>query len=179
VTDANDEMNASSAAATSAVNSVATEGETQMTKTKAVPSNAKIARLGIGEMFKAVRYAVARDVNWQISTTYWKIREEMTLEKLVEQPAINLKQQCGCGFAGRNLWQLRGFDRTWPNQQIRQTLSDESLTGIVSNDLDSSPSSALEAAVRPHFWCFPVLRLLSKRNREARSIYETEVLDSG
>ena len=84
MTDANDEMNASSAAPTSAVNSVATEGETQMTKTKAVPSNAKIARLGIGEMFKAARYAIARNVNWQISTTYWKISEDMTLEELVE-----------------------------------------------------------------------------------------------
>ena len=166
-------MNASSAAATSAVNSVATEGETQMTKTKAVPSNAKIARLGIGEMFKAARYAVAWNVNWQISRTYWKIGpENANSEELVEQPAIDLRQQCGCCFARRNLWQVRAFDRTWPDQQIRQTPSDESLTGIVSNDIRSNPSCALGATRRSHLPCFSLLR-------ESRSFYETEVLDSG
>jgi hypothetical protein len=174
VTDANDEMNASSAAATSAVNSVATEGETQMTnKTKAVPSNAKIVRLEIGEMFKAVRYAVARNVHWQISRTYWKIGGEYAnFEELVEKPAITLRQQCGCGCARRNLWQMRAFDRTWPDQQIRQTLSGESLTDIVSNDIRSNPSCVLRAIGRSHLPCFSLLR-------ESRSFYETEVLDSG
>ena len=166
-------MNASSAAATSAVNSVATEGETQMTKTKSVPSNAKIARLGIGEMFKAAGYDVARNVNWKISRTYSKIgRENANSKELVEQPAIELRQQCGCCFARRNLWQVRAFDRPWPDQQIRQTPSDESLTGIVSSDIRSNPSCALGASRRSHLPCFSLLR-------ESRSFYETEVLDSG
>ena len=174
MTDANDEMNASSAAATTAVNSVAAEGETQMTtKTKAVPSDAKIARLGTEEMFKAAGYDVARNGNWQISRTYWKIgRENANSEELVEEPAIDLRQQCGCCFARRNLWQVRAFDRTWPDQQIRQTPSDESLTGIVSNDIRSNPSCALGATRRSHLPCFSLLR-------ESRSFYETEVLDSG
>ena len=100
-----------------------------MLKPIAAQRNARIVRTRIAEMFKVARYAVARNVKWQIGSTYWKVgRENAMFEELVEQPAINLRQQCGCGFVRRSLWQVRAFDRTWPDQQIRQTLSDESLT---------------------------------------------------
>ena len=139
-----------------------------MLKPIAAQRNARIVRTRIAEMFK-----VARNVKWQIGSTYWKIgRENAMFEKLVEQPAINPRQQCGCGFVRRSVWQVRAFDRTWPDQQIRQTLSDESLTDIFSNDIRSNPSCALRAIGRSHLPYFSFLR-------ESRSFYETEVLDSG
>jgi DUF1016 N-terminal domain len=180
VTDANDEMGASPASTTSAVNSAATEGGTPMTKPTAVSGNAKIVRTGIEEMLKAARCAVTRNVNWHLRTTYREIgRQIAKSEELVEQPAVDRTRQSGRGFARRNLFQVRAFDSGRPEQQIRQTLSEKYLIGIVSNNIESNPSSVLRAAARSDLPCFPILRLLSKRNREARSFYETEGLDSG
>ena len=151
-----------------------------MTKPKAMPGNVKIVRTGIAEMLKAACCAVARDVNWQIRTMYREIgRQFAKFEELVEQPPADLTRQSGRGFARRNLWQVPASDRAWPEQQIRQTLSDESLTGVVSNNTESNPSSDLRAAARSHLPCFPLLGLFPKRNREARSFYESEALDSG
>jgi hypothetical protein len=151
-----------------------------MTKPTAVPVNAKIVRTGIEEMLKAARCAVARNVNWSIRTTYREIDlQSAKFEELVERPAVDLTRQSGHGFARRNLWQVRALDRARPERQIRQTRSCESLTGIVSKTIERNPSSVLRAAVRSRLPFSPLLRLLSKRNREARSFYETEGLGSG
>jgi hypothetical protein len=180
VTDANDEMGASPASTSSAVNSAAREGGTQMTKPTVMPGNVKIVRTGIVEMPKAVRCAVARDVNWHIRTTYREIGRQIgKFEELVKQPAVDLTRQHGRGFARRNPWQADAFDRARPEQKIYQTLPGESLTGIVSNNIESTLSSILRAAARSHSPCLPLLRLVSKRNREARNFSETEALDSG
>jgi hypothetical protein len=152
-----------------------------MIKPIAVPGNAKIVRTGIVEMLKAARRAVVRNVNWPIRTTYREIGRQITkFEELVEQPAVDLRQQYSCGLARRNLWHVRAYDRARPEQQTRQTLPADSITGIVSNSIESDSSSVLRTAPRSHLPCFPFFRLLSKkRNQEARSSYETEGLDSG
>ena len=149
-----------------------------MTKLTAVPGIARIVRPGTGEMFKAARYAVARNVNWHIKTRYREIDCQIAkFATLVEQLAVKLWRQPGYGFIRRALLRGRAFDRT--DQEIRCTLSIESLTSIVSNNIRSNLSSTVRAIVRSHLPCFPFLRLLSKRNREARSSYEIKDLDSG
>ena len=151
-----------------------------MTKPKAMPGNVKIVRTGIAEMLKAACCAVAREVNWQIRTMYQEIgRQFAKFEELVEQPPADLTRQSGRGFARRNLWQVPASDRAWPEQQIRQTLSDESITWFVSYNIESNPSNVLRAIPRSRLPCSPLLGLLPKRNREARSFYESEALDSG
>ena len=150
-----------------------------MSKPTVMPGNVKIIRTGIVEMPKAVRCAVARNVNWHIRTTYREIGRQIgKFKELVELPAVDLTTQSGRGLA-RKLWQVGAFDRARSEQRIRQTLSDESLTGIVSSNIERTSSSTLRACTRSHLPCFPLLWLLAKRNREARSFYETEALDSG
>jgi hypothetical protein len=151
-----------------------------MIKPIAVPGNAKIVRTRIVELFKAARCAIARNVNRPIRTTYREIgRQIAKFEELVEQPAVDLRQQCSCGFARRNLWKVRAYDRARPEQQSRQTPPADSITGIVSNSIECDSSSVLRTAACSRLPCFPFLRLLSKRNQGARSFYETEGLDSG
>ena len=151
-----------------------------MTKPTVMPGNVKIVRTGIVEMPKAVGCAVARDVNWHIRTTYREIGRQIgKFEELVKQPAVDLTRQHGRGFARRNPSQAGAFDRARPERKIYQTLSGESRTGIVSNNIERNLSSILRAAARSHSPCFPLLRLVSKRNREARNFSETEALDSG
>jgi hypothetical protein len=151
-----------------------------MTKPKAMPGNVKIVRTGIAETLKAAHCPVARDVNRQIRTTYQEIgRQFANFKELVEQPPADLTRQSGRDFARRILWQVRTFDRARPEQQIRQTLSDESITRFVSCNIESNPSSVLRTIARSRLPCFPLLGLLPKRNREARSFYESEALDSG
>lgn len=151
-----------------------------MSKPTVMPENVRIVRPGNVEMIKSARCAVARDVYWHIRTTYQEFGRQLTsLEQLVEQAAVELTRQSGCGFAPRNLWQVRAFDPARPEQKIDQTLSGESLTRLVLNEIDVTLSSALGAAMRAHRPCFPLLRPTSKGNREARSFHETEALDSG
>jgi hypothetical protein len=151
-----------------------------MTKPTVMPGNDKIVRPGNVEVLKSARCAVARNVYWHIRTTYQEFGRQVTrLEELVEQPAVELARQSGRGFAPRNLWQVRAFDPARPEQKILQTLSGESITCIVFSKIEVNLSSVLRAAMRAHRPCFPLLRLVSKGNREARSCYETEALDSG
>lgn len=151
-----------------------------MTKRTPVPGNVKIVRTGILEMLKAERCAVARSVNGHRRTTHGETSRQIAkFEKLVEEPAVDLRQHSVCSSTHRKLWRVRAFDRAWPEQQICQTLSGQFLTGIVLKDIESNSSSVLRDAARAHSPCFLLLRLLSEKNREARSFSETEALDSG
>ena len=146
-----------------------------MTKRTTVPGNDNIVRPGIVELLKA-----ARNVSWSIRTTYREIGRTINrFEELAEEPAEELTRQSGRGFARRNLWQVRAFDRAGPEQKIDQTVPCESLTFIVSSNIGSNRSSSSGATARPHWRCFPFLGLLSKRTQEARSSYATETLGSG
>lgn len=100
-------------------------------------------------------------------------------EQLVEQLVADLTQQFGRGFGRANLWQMRAFYSVWSEQKILQTPSRESAAGIVSNDIGNISSSASSLAARfPLPWSAYV-RLLSVKNPEARTFYETEALRSG
>jgi hypothetical protein len=139
-----------------------------MTKPTVMPGNVKIVRTGIVEMLKAARCAVARNVNWHIRTTYREIGRQIgKFEELVKQPAVDLTRQPGRGFARRNLWQVRAFDRARPELQIRQTLSGESLTCIVSNNIKSTSSSTLRAIARSLAVLFPPRIAFQKEPRNA------------
>jgi hypothetical protein len=51
--------------------------------------------------------------------------------------------QSGRGFARAK---MLAFDSAWPAQQILQTLSGESLTDMISSEIEDNPSSASSLA---------------------------------
>lgn len=72
-----------------------------------------------------------------MTATYWEIGRRIVEsemrgenradygEQLVEQLASDSTRQFGRGFGRANLWQMRGFYRAWPEQDILQTPSGE------------------------------------------------------
>ncbi len=92
-------------------------------------------RNGIVDLLQAARAASARSINAVMTATYWEIWRRVVEsemrgenradygEKLVEQLARDLTRRLGRGFGRANLWQMRGFYRTWPERNILQTLS--------------------------------------------------------
>jgi hypothetical protein len=112
-----------------------------------------------------------------MTATYWEIGRRIAEfeqrgeqraeygEQLIEELARDLTRQFGRGFGRANLWQMRAFYRTWPNQNILQTPSGESAIQQLSSRF-------------PLPWSAYV-RLLSVKRPEARSFYEMEALRSG
>jgi predicted nuclease of restriction endonuclease-like (RecB) superfamily len=111
-----------------------------------------------------------------MTATYWEIgrrivESEMRGEdradkgqKLVEQLAKDLSRRFGRGFGKANLWQMRGFYRTWPEKNILQTPSGESARSVIGSTV---PDVTVLAARFPLPWSAYV-RLLSVKNPEAR-----------
>ena len=74
---------------------------------------------------------------------------------------------------------MRAFYRAWPDPKILQTLSGESASPSDLNDIERNSSTVLPLESRfPLSWSAYV-RLLSVKNPEARSFYETEALRLG
>jgi predicted nuclease of restriction endonuclease-like (RecB) superfamily len=144
-------------------------------------------RNGIVDLLQAARVASARSINAVMTATYWEIGRRIVEsemrgenraeygEKLVEQLAKDLTRRFGRGFGRANLWQMRGFYRTWPERNILQTPSGQS-----ANPAARSTISDITAVANrfPLPWSAYV-RLLSVRNQEARQFYEAEALRSG
>jgi predicted nuclease of restriction endonuclease-like (RecB) superfamily len=165
--------------------------ESSMTKMTTIPENYNNIRAGIVELLKAARSAAARNVNSIMTAAYWDIGRRIVKfeqagqrraeygEQLIEQFSADLTRQFGRGFGRANLWQMRAFYRAWPEAKILQTLSGESTSSI---DPDSTnPDSATVLALASRFplpWSAYV-RLLSVKNAEARTFYQTEALRSG
>jgi predicted nuclease of restriction endonuclease-like (RecB) superfamily len=162
-----------------------------MTDLLIMPENYDNIRSGIVELLKAARSAAARNVNSIMTATYWEIGRRIVLleqggeqragygEQLIEQLAADLTRQFGRGFKRTNLWQMRAFYLAWPQTQILQTPSGESVTGHSINDMEKYPASTAAVATRfPLPWSAYV-RLLSVKNPDARSFYESEALRSG
>ncbi len=85
----------------------------------------------------------------------------------------------GRGFGRANLWQMRAFYRAWPEAKILQTLSGESTSSIDPDNTNPDSGTVLALASRfPLPWSAYV-RLLSVKNAEARTFYQTEALRSG
>jgi predicted nuclease of restriction endonuclease-like (RecB) superfamily len=162
-----------------------------MTDLTTMPEIYDNIRTGIVELLKAARSAAARNVNSIMTATYWEIgRRIVTLEQggehraeygeqLIEQLARDLTRQFGRGFGRANLWQMRAFYRAWPESQILQTPSGESITAIDFKRIgaNTSPISALSTRFTLPWSAY--VRLLSVKNPEARNFYETEALRSG
>ena len=83
------------------------------------------------------------------------------------------------GFGSRNLAQMRSFYLAWPHDKILQTLSAKSSTPIPFNEIQGQPQPVQDlASPFPLPWSAYV-RLLSVKNSDARTFYETEALRSG
>jgi predicted nuclease of restriction endonuclease-like (RecB) superfamily len=156
-----------------------------------IPENYNNIRAEIVELLKTARSAAARNVNSIMTAVYWDIGRRIVKfeqggehradygEQLIEQLSGDLTRQFGRGFGRANLWQMRAFYRAWPDPKILQTLSGESASPSDLNDIKRSSSTVLALASRfPLPWSAYV-RLLSVKNPEARSFYETEALRSG
>ena len=114
-----------------------------MTKMTTIPENYNNIHAGIVELLKTARSAAARNVNSIMTATYWEIGRRIvslnkegstvlsTANKLIEQLSGDLTHQFGRGFGRANLWQMRAFYLAWPQGQILQTLSGESLTPLI------------------------------------------------
>jgi hypothetical protein len=162
-----------------------------MTDLITMPENYDNIRTGIVELLKAARSAAARNVNSIMTAAYWEIGRRIVQseqqgearaeygQQLVEQLAKDLSKQFGRGFGNANLWKMRAFYLNWPNEQILSTLSRESDKSSNISDLSSTSSTTLTVATQfPLPWSAYV-RLLSVKNPEARTFYQTEALRSG
>ena len=129
-------------------------------------------------LLDAARRAAARSVNAVMTATYWEIGRRIVAldqggqdraaygEALIERLSADLTLRFGRGFSRQNLWQMRAFHLAWPEAQILQSVSGESV------DLNGL------AKTFPLPWSAYV-RLLSVKNETARRFYETEALRCG
>jgi predicted nuclease of restriction endonuclease-like (RecB) superfamily len=163
----------------------------QMTKPTGIPENYEAIRTGIVDLLHAAKSVAARSVNSLMTAAYWEIGRRIIQfeqrgearagygEQLIEQLASDLSKQFGRGFGRANLWQMRAFYQAWPAQKILQTVSGESSTAILFNEISGYSSSIAALAARfPLPWSAYV-RLLAVKNPDARTFYESEILRSG
>lgn len=162
-----------------------------MTDLTTMPENYDNIRSGIVELLKAARSAAARNINSIMTATYWEIGRRIVLleqggeqragygEQLIEQLAADLTGQFGRGFKRTNLWQMRAFYLAWPQAQILQTPSGESVTSLSVNDIEKRPTSTAALATRFALPWSAYVRLLSVKSPDARSFYESEALRAG
>ena len=162
-----------------------------MTKMTTIPENYNDIRAGIIELLKTAKSAAARNVNSIMTAVYWDIGRRIVEteqagavranygDELIKQLANDLSAQFGRGFGAVNLSQMRRFFLAWPVKRIFQTPSEKSLTPMSINDIWGNFSSIPALANQfPLPWSAYV-RLLSVKNPEARTFYETEALRSG
>lgn len=155
-------------------------------------------------LLEAARRAAARSVNAVMTATYWAVGQRIVTfeqggqeraaygEALIERLSADLSARFGRGFSKQNLWQMRAFHLAWPAQQISQKLPAKSpaspilqtLSGesVVPENLQiasgQSPDMSTLAQAFPLPWSAYV-RLLSVKNPQARTFYETEALRGG
>jgi predicted nuclease of restriction endonuclease-like (RecB) superfamily len=155
------------------------------------PENYNSVRTGIVELLKTARSAVSRNLNSIMTAVYWEIGRRIVEteqagavranygDKLIEQLANDLSAQFGRGFGVVNLSQMRRFFLAWPAKGIFQTPSEKSLTPMLLNNIrDGSSSIPTLANHFPLPWSAYV-RLLSVKNPDARTFYETEAVRLG
>lgn len=157
---------------------------------------------GVVAVLEAARSIAARNVNALMTASYWEIgRRIVEFEQagqeraaygaeLLKRLALDLTQRFGRGFSIRNLEQMRNF---YLLMEISQTVSAKLLDvnfksqrheqeGVRLPVVESSrlPPTDLSALARnfPLPWSAYV-RLLSVKNHQARSFYQTEALRCG
>ena len=126
------------------------------------------------ELMQQARYTAARSVNSIMTATYWEVGRRIVEyeqggaqragygEYLMKRLAADLTNQLGRGFSQRNLEQMRRFYQLWT---LPQTLPAESESTAIASYF-SLPWS--------HY-----VKLISIKNAEARTFYETEALKNG
>ena len=162
-----------------------------MTNMTTTSENYNKIRAEIVELLKTARTAAARNVNSIMTAVYWDIGRRIVEfeqggeqraeygEQLIEQLSGDLTRQFGRGFGRANLWQMRAFYRAWPEAKILQTLSGESTSPVDPDNTEGDSSKVLTFASRFVLPWSAYVRLLSVKNPEARTFYETEALRSG
>jgi len=162
---------------------------------------------GIADLLDTARRASARTVNAIMTATYWEIgrrivefeqrgkRRAAYGERVMKQLASDLTQRFGRGFAKSSLFQMRSFyleystifqtapgksHKALPAQKF-QTVSGKSLSATqqayVSRVMVIDQLQTIARAF-PLSWSHYV-RLLSVKERQARSFYEAEALRGG
>ena len=162
-----------------------------MTKMTTIPVNYNNIRAEIVELLNAARSAASRSVNALMTATYWEIGRRIVQSEqagakraeygdvLIQRLAKDLTASFGRGFGSRNLAQMRSFYLAWPHDKILQTLSAKSPTPIAFNEIQGQSQPVQNLANQfPLPWSAYV-RLLSVKNFDARTFYETEALRSG
>lgn len=161
--------------------------------TPALPDQADYATVhgDIVALLEAARRAAARSVNALMTASYWEIGRRIVEfeqdgleratygEEMIKRLGADLSRQFGRGFGWRNLAQMRAFYLAWPTDQILQTLSAKSPAPQIRQTLSSkSVDLPRLAQAFPLPWSAYV-RLLSVREKDARSFYEAEALRGG
>ena len=146
------------------------------------------------------RSEAVRSVNAAMTAAYWMIGqrivefEQSGAERaaygaaLLARLAVDLTQRFGRGFSLQNIYQMRQFYRSFPLQQIFQTVSGESdyppherILQTVSGESEPASPETLLGALREVFplpWSAYV-KLLAVKNVRARRFYESEALRGG
>ena len=159
---------------------------------------------GLVDLLETARRISARSVNAIMTATYWEIGRRIVQfeqqgekraeygEALLDRLAADLTARFGRGFGARNLRQMRQFFLTWPEEQIRQTLSAKSqsvsptpasaeILQTLSAKSEKDPSiTSLKQVARyfPLSWSHYV-RLMALSSDQARRFYETEAVRCG
>ena len=162
-----------------------------MTKMTTIPVNYNNIRAEIVDLLNAAKSAASRSVNALMTATYWEIGRRIVLSEqagekraeygdvLIQRLAKDLTASFGRGFGSRNLAQMRSFYLAWPHDKILQTLSAKSPTPVAFNEIQGQSQPVQHLANQfPLPWSAYV-RLLSVKNFDARTFYETEALRSG
>lgn len=135
-------------------------------------------RAEIVGLLDSARSASVRSVNALMTATYWEVGRRIVEfeqkgkkragygEAVIRQLAKDLTDQFGRGFGVVNLSQMKKFYLAWPTAQIFQTLSEKS-------------SSLPDLAAKFSLPWSAYVRLLSVKNADARSFYESEAVRSG
>jgi predicted nuclease of restriction endonuclease-like (RecB) superfamily len=162
-----------------------------MTKMAIIPENYNKIRAGIVELLKTARASAARNVNTVMTATYWEIgrrivQSEQAGEKraeygelLIKRLAKDLSASFGRGFGPRNLAQMRSFYLSWPQSKILQTPSAKSSKSIPFNNIRGQSQLVQDLGSQFALPWSVYVRLLSIKNQEARTFYETEALRLG
>jgi len=157
----------------------------------------------LGDIFKvidAARSSAARSVNYIMTAAYWFIGRRIIEfeqkgseradygEELLKRLSRDLTSRYGRGFAKSNLYQIRSFYMVY--QGIFQTpsgisdASDSSSVLLNFQTVSGTSESLSFQMVQSLASRFPLpwsayVRLLSVKNENARSFYETEALRGG
>lgn len=174
--------------------------------TPAVPEQVDYAAVhtDIIALLESARSAAARSVNALMTASYWAIgrrivefeqggQERATYgDALIERLAFDLGNRFGRGFSRQNLQQMRLFYLAWPPEHISQTASAklpisrirQTLSGelVPSTNSETAPRNFIDLASLAQAFPLPwsaYVRLLSVKNPQARTFYETETLRCG